>query len=781
MKRQKQLLLLTTVCGLALQTAAAQAQYAYEVGIKPLAAPGTPSTTQGSLSTVDGATVNRETFCLNQQYNIPEGVEVGSYFATWGVYGRKYFPQDVPVERMSEVYIAFAAICGDNTGAYSQGAGAKRECGNPHNGESAPYYIPGIKSLQDDKVTFVDDSWAWYDNKMNANLTGLPDSMIGTMLDWKRRNPNLKIVVSVGGWSYSRPFYDVLADNERRNTLVQSIVDTLSQPGFDMIDGIDIDYEFPGGGGLDTDKGNPAIDGANYLLFAKELRAALTDLGDSKDRYYKLTAAMGVGEDKLANWAQSSTVSELLDQLDRLGLMTYDFEGAWSGYAGFNSALDEPGDTKQVQSIKGALKTLQSLHGVRNDQLNKIAIGYPAYTRSTMIKPGITDPSSIPLSDGKGGGKYGTVEGGILSYFDLVERVIGPDGQGLNGWKIYSYPEFGATMAYHPDTGEVHSFMSPDDVRAVAEFVKETGLRGMFSWQIDDDNGELHQAVLDGLGLQSGSVTPGKPAAYAPDCQEIKSSVSDLVIKPGMTFSADGKVYQATAWASNCPGAGAAWEQAQWSELGNITDFQAFGVSYGKTEDVVVEPSQGTTTPVMPTTPNNADTTTTPKDTEEPMSEPSATDGSQTTANTPSDTGQNTTSSNMASDASGSTWSGSTVYNTGDVVVHNGSTWTAGWWTQGEEPGTTGEWGVWKKLAGNAPAAPAATTPTTQSTTPTAEPTQSNSGSTPTAVSGSTWDSSAVYNNGDVVTHNGADWAAQWWTQGEEPGTTGEWGVWRKK
>jgi hexosaminidase len=41
------------------------------------------------------------------------------------------------------------------------------------------------------------------------------------------------------------------------------------------------------------------------------------------------------------------------------------------------------------------------------------------------------------------------------------------------------------------------------------------------------------------------------------------------------------------------------------------------------------------------------------------------------------------------------------------------------------------------------------------------------------------WDRSKVYHNGDVVQHNGHKWTAKWWTQGEEPGTTGQWGVWR--
>ena len=41
------------------------------------------------------------------------------------------------------------------------------------------------------------------------------------------------------------------------------------------------------------------------------------------------------------------------------------------------------------------------------------------------------------------------------------------------------------------------------------------------------------------------------------------------------------------------------------------------------------------------------------------------------------------------------------------------------------------------------------------------------------------WEAGAIYVGGDVVSHNGSEWSAQWWTQGEEPGTTGEWGVWR--
>lgn len=43
------------------------------------------------------------------------------------------------------------------------------------------------------------------------------------------------------------------------------------------------------------------------------------------------------------------------------------------------------------------------------------------------------------------------------------------------------------------------------------------------------------------------------------------------------------------------------------------------------------------------------------------------------------------------------------------------------------------------------------------------------------------WDANQVYVEGDMVNHNGKRWRAEWLTQNEEPGTTGEWGVWRSQ
>jgi chitinase len=70
------------------------------------------------------------------------------------------------------------------------------------------------------------------------------------------------------------------------------------------------------------------------------------------------------------------------------------------------------------------------------------------------------------------------------------------------------------------------------------------------------------------------------------------------------------------------------------------------------------------------------------------------------------------------------------------------------------------------KFAGATP--PVTTPPTT--TTPT--PPGGSCGSLPQ------WTASAVYVGGNEVQHNSHKWKAQWWTTNEEPGTTGQWGVW---
>jgi chitinase len=84
---------------------------------------------------------------------------------------------------------------------------------------------------------------------------------------------------------------------------------------------------------------------------------------------------------------------------------------------------------------------------------------------------------------------------------------------------------------------------------------------------------------------------------------------------------------------------------------------------------------------------------------------------------------------------------------------------TTGSTTSGTTGGTTGS----------------TTTGGTTGSTTTGGTTGSTTGGTCTATP---WDKSAVYVGGDLVSYAGHTWKAKWWTTGETPGTTGEWGVW---
>ncbi|CED71336.1 chitinase [Aliivibrio wodanis] len=130
-------------------------------------------------------------------------------------------------------------------------------------------------------------------------------------------------------------------------------------------------------------------------------------------------------------------------------------------------------------------------------------------------------------------------------------------------------------------------------------------------------------------------------------------------------------------------------------------------------------------------------------------------------------------------------WDANKVYNTGDQVVVNGVTYQAKWWNQGDNP-TTSTTGVWEVISGTPTIPPVEPTPPTPVEPTPVEPTPPTpvEPTPPTPVEptdpNSTWSATAVYNTGDQVTVNNITYQAQWWTQGNNPETAGEWGVWKK-
>tara|TARA_A100001391_G_scaffold168882_1_gene129523 strand:+ start:20695 stop:23082 length:2388 start_codon:yes stop_codon:yes gene_type:complete len=736
---------------------AASAQTVVEEGVGVMA-PEAP--------VADGVANNkaRTTYYKNRHYDVPEGREVGAYYASWGVYGgRDYTPDQLPVERLTHVYVAFGGICGENPAAYSNGAGLKASCQDlgRANSNGAYYLSPsllnrgGATSLANGEVSFVDDNWAYWDRGYTKADGSTYEGEIQGMIAWKNRNPDLKVVWSLGGWSYSRPFFEMTASPEARKKFIDSVVAWLSDPVMGFVDGVDIDWEFPGGLGADSGVGNASADGSNYVALVRELRTALDALGEQNGHDYELTTAIGVGPDKLANFGLSAKVAEMLPYIDRLGLMSYDFAGAWDNKVGFNAALN---DGESPLGVEYVLKLLRDTHGITD--FSKVAMGLAFYGRSHGDVVA-TDPASLVGAPSNGAGPGGTIEDGSFSYFDLYPNYIGPDGTGVNGWSAYYYPEYGAGLLWNRASGQVISFTPPKGIEASVDLAKEYNLRGVFAWTVDDDNGMLLEAVHQAYGHNVTAVQPkDKPYIFAPACD----MASGITIKPGMVFSKDGNIYEAKGWASNCPGVGEAWEQANWTDLGSASNYTVLtgtavsAPSSPTTGNAVVQQPATPTQPAPATTPPPADTS--PPATPAPTTPPApANDGGNLAPTTPTTPPAGGSADGVAG------WSSSAVYATsGTQVSYNGAIWANKWWTQGEEPGPSQ---VWEKVSGGANAAPGnngaqgGAAPATGGAAP---------------ASNAAWSPTTAYaESNTVVSHNGSTWKNKWWTQGEEPGNSPVW------
>ena len=146
---------------------------------------------------------------------------------------------------------------------------------------------------------------------------------IKNFINLKLRNPNLKLLVALGGWTDSRfsKYSELLADPSKRTTFVNNAVEFLKTHGFD---GLDLDYEYPGYDGVSTDK-------AGFTAFVQELKEAFQPYG------WELTAAVSAVKSTID---KAYEVPELSEALDAIHLMTYDFHGSsWELQVNHHSPL----------------------------------------------------------------------------------------------------------------------------------------------------------------------------------------------------------------------------------------------------------------------------------------------------------------------------------------------------------------------------------------------------------------------------------------------------------
>ena len=149
--------------------------------------------------------------------------------------------------------------------------------------------------------------------------------------------PHLKILVSVGGWTWSKGFSDAALTARSRRLFAASAVDFVKRHD---LDGLDVDWEYPGLQG-DANPHRPE-DKENFTALMTDLRAALDREGGARrGKHLLLTFAAGAFPDFVAH----TEMAKVQAAVDYVNLMTYDFRVASPGEpAGHHANLTpEPG------------------------------------------------------------------------------------------------------------------------------------------------------------------------------------------------------------------------------------------------------------------------------------------------------------------------------------------------------------------------------------------------------------------------------------------------------
>lgn len=279
-------------------------------------------------------------------------------------------------------------------------------------------------------------------------------SHLAQLQSLKSRNPKLKILVSVGGWGADNFSDAALTDDSRRKFTV-SAVSMLKRYA---LDGIDIDWEYPGqpGPGIKF----RAEDKRNFTLLLKTLREHL----DASRKGYLLTIASSAGK-----YFEHTEMDRLHVYLDWINIMTYDFAGSWTSTTGHHAGLYPTAAAFVRQHLAAGIPP------------HKLVLGVPFYGRGWT---GVT-----PVNNGLNQSYQGQPT--EYSFSELNRRYVNQQG-------FVRYWDSRARAAYLWDAAsrEFISYEDPDSLREKTRFIIQQELGGVMFWEYSQDPEEKLRDVL---------------------------------------------------------------------------------------------------------------------------------------------------------------------------------------------------------------------------------------------------------------------------------------------
>ncbi|MCX4823312.1 glycosyl hydrolase family 18 protein [Streptomyces sp. NBC_01142] len=522
------------------------------------------------------------------------GVKI-AYYDQWSVYGNAFYPKHLDTRgiagKLDVINYSFGNIHPTELTCFEANKAAGDD-NNPNAGDGAgDAYADYQKSFAAaDSVDGVADTW-------NQPIVGV----FNQFKELKAKHPELKINISLGGWTYSKYFHDAARTDASRKKLVASCIkqyiagDLPVEGGYGgpgaaagIFDGIDIDWEYPGSPGGHLGNHYGPEDKANFTLLLAEFRKQLDEYGTAHGgKKYLLTAALPAGQDKI-KYIETDKIGAYLDYAN---IMTYDMHGAWDAdgptyhqsplYSPASDPTDPIAPGTQKYSIDNAIDSWldgNAAYGIAGGfPANKLTLGYEFYYRGWKGVPAGARNGLAQSATGASGARPVSQQAGIAHYKELGGIV---DNAATTYW------DDEAKASYFYQDGEFFTGLDKRAIQARADYAHSRGLAGAMMYSL--------------LGLDANTTL-----------------FNDIVTAVGGT-----------------PGPGP-------------------------------DPTGPTPSPSNPT---------------------------------PSPSGPTPSPSGPQPGCPAPAWSATPAYTGTTQVSHKGHLWKARWWTQGEEPGTTGEWGVWQDL-----------------------------------------------------------------------------------
>ena len=291
----------------------------------------------------------------------------------------------------------------------------------------------------------------------------------------KTKNPKLKVLASIGGWSWSKGFSDAALTEASRAKFAKSCANFVKKY---KLDGIDLDWEYPNQSGAGNT--HRPEDVHNFTLMLKTVRESLDDMAKAEggDTHYLLTIATGA--DKA--YVDNTELGELHKYLDFLNIMTYDFYNGWHKTTGHHSNLHASAQPeKDMNSAVNAV----DMHVNAGFPVEKINLGIPFYGR---IWKGVEAQGNEVLFQ-----KAETIGMGI-DYINFYQNI------NANGFTRYWDDVAKAPYLWNPEEKTFISYEDEESIALKVEYLKKRGLAGVMFWEYSADHDKkLLNAVRSNL------------------------------------------------------------------------------------------------------------------------------------------------------------------------------------------------------------------------------------------------------------------------------------------